>query len=702
MRATKKRKRRKGMAKGVVLAFLLMALALCIIILPQIDLPDVRQRITTEASAQLKSEVLIARASLSLVPLPHFVLRGITIASAEWGSFAAEEALLYPRLLPLLKREVSIRGVFVKGPIVDLVVGDGIIEQGKDVFSYIDEKLLRKIPSLKVKRGMINLLRPEEKEPFFTARNLAGNISSANSGRVRIMLRFSCPWAREIGLKIKTAADGDAGSSCSVLARASSVDVEQVRSFILGFLGTNETVQTVFGIVRGGELSRITFQGQGHTLAEALDFEQNMRVGGAITNGSILTPPGLLPLEDVSGEFSIEQAMLHCRAADARLNKTTAVGVTLDVGLIAKREAFHLDGSIDADAGDLARYLPLIIDDKELRKEMASFKEVEGRGRGRLVLGEAINHIQPEVEVTSFRCSFRHASAPKKIFIEGGQFSLKNGKSAWKARAVKWDGLRWSNAQGTVAFEKRGIDIAIAKAELCGIRSHGRIYSHAGLITDSFHFLADKGDLASTLGCLWGKDAHIEGRYLLKAEMWAEGKKDPLKESSQGSLLFVSRNGRIYRWTLLSRLFGMLNVIGLFKGEFPDFTQKGFAYDHLVITGTLRDGYLYLDEFVVDGPALKIVGEGRIDVSKGELDITLLLAPLKTVDKVMSHIPLLGRIITGKSGTFISVPFSVTGPLGNPTVTPLSPSAVGSGLWGVLKRTLETPLELFKQITFQE
>jgi hypothetical protein len=34
-------------------------------------------------------------------------------------------------------------------------------------------------------------------------------------------------------------------------------------------------------------------------------------------------------------------------------------------------------------------------------------------------------------------------------------------------------------------------------------------------------------------------------------------------------------------------------------------------------------------------------------------------------------------------------------------VTPL-PAAVGKGLWGVLKRTLETPLELFKQITFQE
>jgi hypothetical protein len=67
----------------------------------------------------------------------------------------------------------------------------------------------------------------------------------------------------------------------------------------------------------------------------------------------------------------------------------------------------------------------------------------------------------------------------------------------------------------------------------------------------------------------------------------------------------------------------------------------------------------------------------------------------------MSHIPIVGRIITGKSGTFISVPFSVSGPLDNPTVTVLSPEAVGSGLWGLLKRTLQTPLELFKTLTLR-
>jgi hypothetical protein len=224
---------------------------------------------------------------------------------------------------------------------------------------------------------------------------------------------------------------------------------------------------------------------------------------------------------------------------------------------------------IDADAADLTHYLPLIIEDEGLRREIASFREAEGRGKGRLVLGEDINHIRAQVEVKDFHCSFRHASSPGRISADGGRFSLKNGKGAWWADAVTWKALRWSNVQGTVTFADRGIDITVAKADLCGLRCKGSVYSHAGIMTHSFQFWADEADLSSTLMCLFGKDARIEGKFLLDADMSAEGKNDPLKEDSQGSLLFVSRNGRIYRWTLLSRLFSTLNVIGLFKGDFP-------------------------------------------------------------------------------------------------------------------------------------
>jgi len=92
------------------------------------------------------------------------------------------------------------------------------------------------------------------------------------------------------------------------------------------------------------------------------------------------------------------------------------------------------------------------------------------------------------------------------------------------------------------------------------------------------------------------------------------------------------------------------------------------------------------------------VGQGKFDLAKGEADIAVLVAPLKTVDTVMKNIPIVGKIITGKDGTFISIPFRVKGPLDDSTITLLPPEAVGSGLWGVLKRTLQAPVDAVKTV----
>jgi hypothetical protein len=45
-------------------------------------------------------------------------------------------------------------------------------------------------------------------------------------------------------------------------------------------------------------------------------------------------------------------------------------------------------------------------------------------------------------------------------------------------------------------------------------------------------------------------------------------------------------------------------------------------------------------------------------------------------------------------GTLVSIPVRATGDLKNPTVTLLSPSAVGSGLLDIMKRTVELPVKI--------
>jgi len=86
-----------------------------------------------------------------------------------------------------------------------------------------------------------------------------------------------------------------------------------------------------------------------------------------------------------------------------------------------------------------------------------------------------------------------------------------------------------------------------------------------------------------------------------------------------------------------------------------------------------------------------MVAEGTIDVLAGTIDVTLLAAPLKTVDKVVSRIPILGGIV---GGSLLTIPVKVKGPLRDPSVTPLDPSAVGDGLLRVMTRIVKLPVRL--------
>jgi hypothetical protein len=71
---------------------------------------------------------------------------------------------------------------------------------------------------------------------------------------------------------------------------------------------------------------------------------------------------------------------------------------------------------------------------------------------------------------------------------------------------------------------------------------------------------------------------------------------------------------------------------------------------------------------------------------------------MRAIDTVIGSIPIVGGVLGGKSGTVISIPVKVTGTLRDPQVMTFSPSAVGSGLIGVLKRTISLPGKVLQPV----
>ncbi len=92
---------------------------------------------------------------------------------------------------------------------------------------------------------------------------------------------------------------------------------------------------------------------------------------------------------------------------------------------------------------------------------------------------------------------------------------------------------------------------------------------------------------------------------------------------------------------------------------------------------------------------MKVSGEGTVDLMNDNLDLNLLVAPLKTVDRLVKKMPVVGYI-TG--GSVLSAPVRIQGSTADPQVRPLPPAAVGRGLMGILERTLKAPLKVVESL----
>jgi hypothetical protein len=127
--------------------------------------------------------------------------------------------------------------------------------------------------------------------------------------------------------------------------------------------------------------------------------------------------------------------------------------------------------------------------------------------------------------------------------------------------------------------------------------------------------------------------------------------------------------------------------------------KEGLPYDRLTLKVTLQKNKMIFEELILDGPTMEIVGKGEIDLTDRKMNFTVLVAPLKTVDRITKAIPVVSYIF---GGTLVIIPVKVHGNLKDPRVTPLSPSAVGGELLAMMKRTLGLPFKVIEPLLLRQ
>jgi len=183
----------------------------------------------------------------------------------------------------------------------------------------------------------------------------------------------------------------------------------------------------------------------------------------------------------------------------------------------------------------------------------------------------------------------------------------------------------------------------------------------------------------------------VKGDFDLKGRVVAQGKPKDLIRSLKGNVELQSRHGHLYHSIRLMRVLEFVNATEIYRGKLPDLEKEGVEYNLLKIRAAFHDGKLMIEEAMLDGTALELVAKGEIDLMNQEMNLMGLVAPLKTVDRIVKLTPVVREIF---AGTLITIPVRVHGSLKDPKVTALSPSAIGDELLGMMKRTLGLPFKV--------
>ena len=191
----------------------------------------------------------------------------------------------------------------------------------------------------------------------------------------------------------------------------------------------------------------------------------------------------------------------------------------------------------------------------------------------------------------------------------------------------------------------------------------------------------------------------LSGRiHIDKVELRGEGEDSQrVKESLNGKLSLEVEDGVIERFNILSKIFSILNVYQILQGRFPDLRTKGLPFHQTTANIHVKNGIVSTDDFLVDSDAMKITLVGKVDLSKKQIDARIGVHPLVTLDTVLSKVPIAGYILTGKDKAFLSFIYEVRGDLDDPKIEAVPIKGMGEGLWGIIKRLLETPLRPFQK-----
>jgi|GEM_PF-4522222 len=178
----------------------------------------------------------------------------------------------------------------------------------------------------------------------------------------------------------------------------------------------------------------------------------------------------------------------------------------------------------------------------------------------------------------------------------------------------------------------------------------------------------------------------------LNANFYLEGVAGPtFLPTSFGGAQLQLRNGNLHKISWLSKILTVLNIYPLLtKGS----SDLGLPYQKVNGNLVLRQGILSSEDIVLKSDVMNLTLIGTMNLETKEIDTTLEAMPLRSIDRILSHVPIAGWLLTGDKKALLVAHFRMTGQSDDPQIEAIPLESITAPVIGIFKRLIGLPVKL--------
>ncbi|MDD5759497.1 MAG: AsmA-like C-terminal region-containing protein [Desulfobulbaceae bacterium] len=202
------------------------------------------------------------------------------------------------------------------------------------------------------------------------------------------------------------------------------IDIPEFRRAALRLGDDVLLIHRVFEILQAGVIPSLTLNSSGMTYAELVDPD-HLDLSGELLNGNVAIPKLGLDFLDVAGNFAISSKILSASKIEASLDNHRCRQGKLQIGLNGNGDPFHADLTVEADVGQVPELLKRVnlLPKGNLQQELDRMN-LKGRIVGRLLMGERLNELNGQIDLSNMEFSVRTKTFPVPLTVTEGKMHL--------------------------------------------------------------------------------------------------------------------------------------------------------------------------------------------------------------------------------------------------------------------------------------